>query len=85
MFGADGEVVRVPIKPRIRRLSTDDPVKARFIDLVLRDPAAARRERIEAKRAYWVSRLEYGRREGDVPVILEAEARLRTLEAEPAH
>jgi hypothetical protein len=81
MFGADGEVVRVPPKPRIKRLQTDDPGKARFIDLLLRDPAVARRERLEARREYWLHRLERARRQGDLAVSFEAERRLRELDA----
>jgi hypothetical protein len=81
MFGADGEVVRVPPKPRIKRLKTDDPGKARFIDLVLRDPAAAWRERLEDRRAYWTRRIDRARRDGDLRAQFEAEARLRELDA----
>jgi hypothetical protein len=75
----------VPPKPRIKRLKTDDPGKARFIDLLLRDPAAARRERLEDRRAYWLRRLERARQQGDLAVAFEAEARLRALDAALAH
>jgi hypothetical protein len=81
LWGADGELVRAPMRPRIKRLKTDDPGKARFIDLLLRDPAAAWRERLEDRRAYWLRRLERARRKGDLAVAFEAERRLRELEA----
>jgi hypothetical protein len=81
MFGPDGEIVRVPVKPRIKRMKTDDPAKARFIDLLLRDPAAARIERLEARREYWTRRIDRARRDGDLRAQFEAEARLRELDA----
>jgi hypothetical protein len=81
LWGADGELVRAPMRPRIKRLKTDDPAKARFIDLLLRDPRAARLERLEARREYWTQRIERARRKGDLAVVFEAEARLRELDA----
>lgn len=36
-----------------------DPARAHWISLVLADPAAARREALEAKRSYWRSRLQH--------------------------
>lgn len=34
-----------------------DPARVRWIELLLRDPAAAKRERLEARLAYWRARL----------------------------
>jgi hypothetical protein len=73
--------VYVPVRPRIRRSREDDPARARFIDLLLRDPAAAWRERLEDRREYWLRRFERARREGDQRAQFEAEARLRELDA----
>jgi ATP-dependent DNA ligase len=81
MFGADGEVVRVPVRPRVRRSREDDPARARFIDLLVRDPTAAWRERLEDRRAYWTRHIDRARRDGDLRAMLEAEARLRELDA----
>jgi hypothetical protein len=71
MFGADGEVVYVPVKPRIRRSREDDPARARFIDLL--------------QRRFWERRLAIARSKGDQRAMLEAEARLRELDAALAH
>jgi hypothetical protein len=67
MFGPDGEVVKVPIKPRIPRSREDDPARARFVDLL--------------QRRFWERRLAIARSQGDLRAQFEAERRLRELDA----
>jgi hypothetical protein len=65
-------------KPRIARSADDDPARAACVDLVLRDPAAARRARLDQRLAYWRTLVARRRQALD-----EARARLKRLQRAP--
>jgi hypothetical protein len=74
----DGDLALPRPKPRIARSADDDPARAGYVDLALRDPAAARRARLEQRIAYWRAVVDRRRKALD-----EARARLRRLQRAP--